>query len=536
MSENPYSNFDFKNPDYKSIFQKRVNLLNLIKADPKNLAALKIHYKTNPAAFIQDWTITYDPRNVFTDRPAYMPFILFDRQIEYIDWLYHDCLLAGEDGLVEKSRDMGLTWIGCAFSAWGLLFVDGLKVGWGSRKQNLVDTIGDADSIFEKVRIILRHLPGEFLPSFTDPYTNKYRRFDVSKDALFMKIINHKTGASITGEAGENIGRGGRTTIYFKDESAFYTGADSIEAALSQNTDVQIDLSTVNGEGNAFHKKRVGGKVKVFVFDWRDDPRKGEEWYQEQKDKLEPHILAQEVDRDYGAAVENVLIPQKWIKAALNFIDNPTGIKTAGYDVADDGADKNAKAVITGITLTELEEFDYTPDTTRSTDKVYNECKFNKVEYINFDSIGVGAGARGEFNRLTSIEKTNYRPTINAVNVGESPTDDYFDETREYKNKDRLLNLKAQLWWNVRTRFKKTWEHVNGKKNYPMDELISINIENPHELIRELSTPRFEITDNGKIKVESKKDLKKRGVASPNKADAFILCFAPKSTFSLDMF
>jgi phage terminase large subunit len=84
-----------------------------------------------------------------------------------------------------------------------------------------------------------------------------------------MRVLNPENGASIVGEAGDNIGRGNRTSIYFKDESAFYEHADAIDAALSQTSNCKIDVSTPNGAGNAFYRKRHGGKIKVFVFDWR---------------------------------------------------------------------------------------------------------------------------------------------------------------------------------------------------------------------------------------------------------------------------
>jgi hypothetical protein len=44
-------------------------------------------------------------------------------------------------GLVEKSRDMGATWLAVSFSVWLFLFVPGATVGWGSRKEALVDRI-----------------------------------------------------------------------------------------------------------------------------------------------------------------------------------------------------------------------------------------------------------------------------------------------------------------------------------------------------------------------------------------------------------
>ena len=48
------------------------------------------------------------------------------------------------------------------------------------------------------------------------------------------------------------------------------------------------------------------------------------------------------------------------------------------------------------------------------------------------------------------------------------------------------------------------------------------------KLKAELSTPRVDYDNAGRCKVESKKDLAKREVKSPNLADAFVMCFAPK--------
>jgi phage terminase large subunit len=232
-------------------------------------------YRQDPVAWINHWAFTYDPRIAGTDIPTTLPFVLFRRQVEFADFLLA-CVNEQQNGLVEKSRDMGATWLCCAFSVWLWLYWPGAAVGWGSRKEQLVDKIGDPDSIFEKMRIIIRHLPKFMLPA----------RFSEADDMPFMKIINRVTGATITGEAGDNIGRGGRKLIYFKDESAHYERPEKIEAALADNTNCQIDISSVNGLGNVFHRRREAGqeyhpgqalarnRVNVFVMDWRDHPAK----------------------------------------------------------------------------------------------------------------------------------------------------------------------------------------------------------------------------------------------------------------------
>ena len=161
-----------------------------------------------------------------------------------------------------------------------------------------------------------------------------------------MKIINPDTGATITGESGKNIGRGGRSMIYFKDESAHYERPELIEAALGDNTDVQIDVSSVHGSANVFYRRRTTGEVwepdkvmpkgktRVFVFDWRDHPGKPQSWYDLRRARAETegllHIFAQEVDRDYLASMDKILISPAWVKAAID------AHKKLGFDESGD--------------------------------------------------------------------------------------------------------------------------------------------------------------------------------------------------------
>jgi phage terminase large subunit len=118
-----------------------------------------------------------------------------------------------------------------------------------------------------------------------------------------------ETGSSITGEAGDNIGRGGRSSIYFIDEAAHVEHGERIDASLASNTDCRIDCSSVSGMTNSFARRRHGGKVLVFTFHWRDDPRKDDAWYARQKEQLDPVTLAAEIDIDYRGSAEGTLIP-----------------------------------------------------------------------------------------------------------------------------------------------------------------------------------------------------------------------------------
>lgn len=194
-------------PDYSKEFMLRQERLqNILKNGMQ--AEAKAYYAENPIEFIEHWCCTYDPRNAQKDLPTTMPFILFKRQRELVQFV-HQCVIDGESGLLEKARDMGATWTFSAYSVWLWLFRPGASIGWGSRKEMYVDAIGSKNSIFEKIRDIVRLLPRFFWPEGFDPKAHM----------PFMRIINPENGSTITGEAGDNIGRGGRSTVYFKDEA-----------------------------------------------------------------------------------------------------------------------------------------------------------------------------------------------------------------------------------------------------------------------------------------------------------------------------
>lgn len=501
--------FDFKNPNYTKVFKiRQENLLN-IRANPDSLPKIKQYYRTHPVDFINDWINTVDPRIV--GRSKVMPFLLFPKQEEFIEWLYQH-YQDQKPGLIEKTRDSGFTYMCGAFSIWMWLFEKGCKVGWGSRKQDLVDKAGDPDSIFEKMRSMIRMLPNEFLPV----------GFVERKHLSFLKIVNIENGSTITGEAGDQIGRGGRNSIYFKDESAFYERPKLIEAALSENTNVPIDISTVNGVGNPFFIKRHAGNIDVFIFDWRDDPRKDQDWYDKKCQLLSPEIVAQEIDRDYFASTEGICIPAKYVKAAVNFCERfdikPSGMKIAGFDPADDdeSSDPKGATIRKGINVYYCEEWK-AGNVTESTRRMYALCKEEKVELLHYDSIGLGAGVKGEVKSLQQLENSKYNLKARGINVGKPPTkDEYYEDDKLCV--DMFANLKAELYTKLSRRFRRTWEYVEGITKHPIDDLISI--PNDNGLISELSSFKTGHNEAGKVAIESKAQLAKRGVPSPNKAEA----------------
>lgn len=524
-------------PDYISVLMWRQNQLRRLRQDKTLLLGAKTFYRNRPAAFINHWCNTYDPRNAGTGVPARMPFILFQRQDDLVQFL-QSCLIDEESGLIEKCRDMGATWVCAAFSVWLWMFWPGASVGWGSRKEQLVNKIGDPDSIFEKMRMLVRGIPREFWP----------RGLSVDDHMTYMKFVNPENGATITGESGDNIGRGGRKLIYFKDESAHYVRPEKIEAALADNTRVQIDISSVNGLGNVFHRRRESGvdwspglaaekgRTRIFIMDWRDHPAKTDEWYNARKSKAEfdglLHIFAQEVDRNYSASVDGTIIPSEWIRSAidahLKLNIQPSGAWVAALDVADGGRDTNAFAARHGIVLKSLSEWG-AKDTGVTARKAIGLCDGLSNLELQYDCIGVGSGIKAEVNRLHEENKMPRTVKMVPWNAGASvqkPFGRVIENDKESpKNQDVYANLKAQAWWELRTRFYKTHKAVTDGAVFPPDDLISLDSKLP--LLRQLEKELAQPTSSKGASMKLVVDKTPEGSKSPNLADAVVMAYWP---------
>jgi len=491
---------DWKNPNYVEIYEERAKRLNYLRENPREIPKLKEYYKHNIADFIDDWGMTFDPRNPERGLPSMVPFKLFPKQREWIDWVIAHWQ-EQENGLTEKSRDCGISWLAVAVGVSLWLFWPGLVVGYGSRKEEYVDKIGAPKSLFWKARKFIELIPSEFHPHGWNPKVH----------APHMRILNPENNSALIGEAGTNIGRGDRASIYMKDESAFFEAADQIEAALSATTNCQIDMSSVNGEGNPFAIKRHSGKVDVFTFHWKDDPRKDQEWYDKQCQKFDAVIIAQEIDIDYGASKQNVLIPGAWVRAAVCFDIPEDGPTIIAFDPSDGGKDKSGLIAKRGSVIKDCKE--WIPNKVDdATETAYGFALEHEASGINFDGIGIGTTARSILSNVKSSMVFN-----NIITSESAPKDEIFDEKRTASQ--AFANLRAYLCWNLRERFRKTYLMKNEGKHFPYDELISIP-DNP-ELIRQLSMLSW-MMKNGKIQIQDKAELPE----SPALFDCAFMAFA----------
>lgn len=229
------------------------------------------------------------------------------------------------------------------------------------------------------------------------------------------------------------------------------------------------------------------------------------------------------------------IIKPSWIAAAvdahLKIGFEASGRKRIGFDVADEGEDSNATTLAHGSVVTDCQQWNK-GDVITSADRVKNYAEEVRASEIVYDSIGVGAGVKAHLKRVCRIPATGF-------NAGESVFKPEAKYAEGKTNKDMFSNIKAQAWWGVRDRFYNTWrvvKHLEANpddrdfvKQFSDDQLISLSsgIKQLEYLKAELSRPWVDYDNNGRVKVESKKDMKKRGIPSPNMADSLIMAFAP---------
>lgn len=520
--------FDFKNPDYARVLAWRIGRLRRLRARPdyeQAVPLLKQFYREHPAQFITDWGVTVDPRNIERNLPATIPFVLFPRQVEWIEW-FLERWRAQEPGITEKTRDMGMSWLSIGLACTMSLHYEGLTIGVGSRKEEYVDKLGDPKSLFEKARTFMENLPREFRGGW-----------ERTKNAPHMRLVFPETGSVIAGESGDGIGRGARASFYLVDESAFLERPQLVDASLSQTTNCRQDVSTPNGSANSFALRRFSGKIKVFTFHWHDDPRKDQAWYDKQVEILDPVTLAQEVDINYSASVEGVVIPSAWVTSAVD-AHKKLGIEPSGHsygalDVADEGVDMNAFGKRVGIVCDLLQQWSGKNSSIfETTKRAIALGEANGLTSFLYDADGLGAGVRGDATEINAqrVKESQGRKKAIVAKPFRGSGEVWRPEAemvKERKNKDFFANLKAQSWWWLRMLFQNTHEAVTTGRVFDKDELISLDsgLMELGKLKIELSQPTYSINTAGKIVIDKKPD----GMASPNLADVLMMLYSPVS-------
>jgi hypothetical protein len=448
-----------------------------------------------------------------------IPFRLWPKQFDMVEWMLN-CFRKGQPGACCKGRDVGASWIMMAVFCSLAVFEKGFAAGIGSATEVKLDQSGNPDTLMWKAKEFMKHLPVEFRAGYQE-----------ENHALYLRMVFPDTGASITGEAGNNIGRGGRKSMYGVDEAAFLENPMKVNASLAATTNCRLDVSTPNGV-NAFFDHYHNPSVAQFHMCWRDDPRKDQAWYDKKKSEMDPVVFAQEIDASFYASAEGVLVPPQWVSSSIGLLERlgleASGLKIAALDVADLGKDRCAWAGRYGNSVLHAVSWTGTgTDIHGTTERAFLLCDMYGIIDLVYDSTGVGAGVRGAARILNQERVANGLVPIRVHEYVAGATPMFPDRMvpgTNRKAKDLFLNRSAQTAWYIRRRFEAAHAAANGAIDE--EEMISINAAIPEisRLIAEFSQPCIKETPSGKWQLEKTP----KGAKSPNLYDAVAMCFAPR--------
>ena len=232
---------------------------------------------------------------------------------------------------------------------------------------------------------------------------------------------------------------------------------------------------------------------------------------------------------------ENSVFDRKWLNASREIQLQADGIKQAGLDPSGEGEDLNALCFRTGSTVTDLISWQSMESNIQSARKAYGHITERGIDLLTYDNGGgYGIGITTEIRRL--LEQNGIGMDLQDVDFGGSVTDEPYEESERFgidpKNKrDLFANKKAELYWMLSDRFRRTYEHTQGIKSYPEEQLISLRELDQgtfDRLCDDLMSTQYKNDGKGKRLIEKKEDQKKRLGRSPDLGDALVIAFEKK--------
>lgn len=244
---------------------------------------------------------------------------------------------------------------------------------------------------------------------------------------------------------------------------------------------------------------RLSDEWTTFQVSCKDSPRVSEEYIQEMATRYgeDSNVYRIRVLGEFPKGDDDTVIPMDLLEQAVNRDVAPSSHAPIiwGLDVARFGSDRSALCKRQGNAVTEPIKTWKNLDLMQLTGAVVAEYQAlgpsQQPREILVDSIGLGAGVVDRLRELGLPAR--------GINVAESPA-----------MGGTYRNLKAELWYRA-----KAWL-----------EARDCTLVRDEVLIAELATVRYSFTSNGKVQIEGKDEIRKRGLPSPDKADAFVLTFA----------
>lgn len=270
------------------------------------------------------------------------------------------------------------------------------------------------------------------------------------------------------------------------------------EGALSTEGAYVVMAANPTREDGYFYEShhRMRDRWAALHWDGELSPLVSKQYIDDMRLKYGPDspIYQVRVKGNFATAVDGVIPLHLCVSAQQREVE-PFGDVVWGLDVARFGDDSTCLAKRRGNTQLEPTREWFGKDTMQTAGMIAQEYNDTPAALrpvsINVDVIGIGAGV---VDRLKELGLP-----VRGINVAESSS-----------VSDKYARLRDELWFAGR-------EWLDAK---------DCKLADDQPLIAELTTAKYQILSSGKIKVESKDEMKKRGVASPNRADAWLLTLA----------
>ncbi len=447
----------------------------MTEANP--LEEFVLRYKDDPVLFVKE---------VLGATP-------YDYQAEFLD-----ALASGERKMsVRSGHGTGKS----TTSSWAMLWYVLLRF-----PNKVVVTAPTSGQLFDALFAELKRWINELPPQLQVLLTVKSDRVELTA-APAEAFISARTSRAETPEA--LAGVHSQNVLLVVDEASGVPEKvfEAAAGSMSGHSATTILLSNPTRSSGTFFESqtRLAGTWWTRRWSCVESPLVSEEFVDEMRARYgeDSNAFRIRVLGEFPMADDDTIIPFHLADSAIKRdIEIPEDTKPIwGLDVARFGADKTALCKRYGNVVTDITSWQGL-DLMQTVGRVMAEYEglspSMRPSEILVDSIGVGGGVVDRLRELGA--------PVRGINVGEAPA-----------MGNTYMNLRAELWFKT-----KGWL-----------EDRSCKLPNDDQLLAELTSIRYAFTPGGKMKAESKDDMRKRGLKSPDLADALCLTMASDAATAL---
>ncbi len=286
----------------------------------------------------------------------------------------------------------------------------------------------------------------------------------------------------------------GDNLMFIVDESSGVPSEvfEVAEGALTKNNVISVMTGNPTRLSGEFYRSHHQDRHlwKTFHFSSEESPLVSPDYrkriarkYGKDSDVYRVRVLG-----DFPLAESDTFIPLHMVEEAKLSVQPESGQSIWGLDPARFGDDESALVKRIGLKVIEVSGI-RKRDTMEVAGWVAQQARKEKPDRIMVDVIGIGAGV---YDRLKELKF----PAI-PVNVAERA-----------KDNEEYARVRDELWGEVRNALQE-----------------GLSLPDDEELAGQLSAPKYKFDSAGRIVIESKDDMKKRGVDSPDRADALCNSF-----------